>query len=92
MFFPASVNEKVYTLSELKSQNDVDLKLSYQKLPTVIICNPNALYYHHYVTYPNSYILNLLLDLNINVICWNYRGYGWTNGSVDPYNIKEDAE
>jgi hypothetical protein len=58
----------------------------------VILCNPNALYYHHYVTFPNSYILNLLLDLNINVMCWNYRGYGWTNGTVDPYNIKEDAE
>jgi len=68
--------------------NDSEMKLKYQKSPTIIICNPNALFYQHFVTFPNSYILNFFLDMNVNIMCWNYRGYGWTNGSVDPYNIK----
>lgn len=62
-------------------------------MPTVIICNPNALYYHHMVTYPNSFLLNLFLELNVNVMTWNYRGYGWTEGGMtSPYNLKQDAE
>lgn len=34
----------------------------------------------------------MFLDLNINVMTWNYRGYGWTRGSASPYNVKCDAE
>ena len=44
------------------------------------------------VTNPNSFLLNLFLEQNVNIMTWNYRGYGWTKGSASPYNIKCDAE
>ena len=64
--------------------------------PTVIMCNPNALYYQQMVTSPNAYWLNFFLKRDINVLCWNYRGYGEsTRGfleTVSPYKTKRDAE
>jgi pimeloyl-ACP methyl ester carboxylesterase len=45
---------------------------------------------------PNAYWLNFFLKRDINVICWNYRGYGAsTIGSFDyasPTKAKLDAE
>jgi pimeloyl-ACP methyl ester carboxylesterase len=45
---------------------------------------------------PNAYWLNFFLKRDINVICWNYRGYGAsTIGSFDyssPIKAKLDAE
>ena len=40
------------------------------------MCNPNALYYQQMVVAVNAYWLNFFLKRDINVICWNYRGYG----------------
>ena len=48
----------------------------YLTKPTIIMCNPNALYYQQMVTSPNAYWLNFFLKRDINVLCWNYRGYG----------------
>ena len=48
------------------------------------------------VTSPNNYWLNFFLKRDINVLCWNYRGYGnsgsrwWEN--VNPYKCKVDCE
>ena len=68
----------------------------YMSKPTVIMCNPNALYYQQMVTSPNAYWLNFFLKRDINVLCWNYRGYGdSTRGfmeTVSPYKCKRDAE
>ena len=62
----------------------------------MIMCNPNALYYQQMVTSPNAYWLNFFLKRDINVLCWNYRGYGEsTRGSLEalsPYKCKRDAE
>lgn len=49
------------------------------------------------VNMPYSFYLQYFLGKNINVICWNYRGYGRSRGkfcqrSPDPQNIREDAE
>ena len=48
------------------------------------------------VTSPNAYWLNFFLKRDINVLCWNYRGYGEsTRGfgeTVSPYKTKRDAE
>ena len=44
------------------------------------------------VNSPNAFWLNFFLKKGINVMCWNYRGYGLTPGSPDPYNIKTDGE
>ena len=62
----------------------------------MIMCNPNALYYQQMVTSPNAYWLNFFLKRDINVLCWNYRGYGEsTRGTLEalsPYKCKRDAE
>ena len=58
--------------------------------------NPNALYYQQMVTSPNAYWLNFFLKRDINVVCWNYRGYGESEVSrfecVTPYKEKRDIE
>jgi len=48
------------------------------------------------VVAPNAYWLNFFLKRDINVICWNYRGYGASSiGFFDylsPTKSKRDAE
>lgn len=60
------------------------------------MCNPNALYYQQMVTQPNAYWLHFFLKRDINVICWNYRGYGESEKSffewLSPFKSKRDAE
>jgi hypothetical protein len=60
------------------------------------VCNPNALFYQQLVNTPNSYWLNFFLKREINVVCWNYRGYGESSqGWLDyasPAKAKLDAE
>jgi alpha/beta superfamily hydrolase len=90
MFFPAT-NEKVVLASEYKKNIEVEPP-SYLAQPTVIICNPNALFYHHMVNAPNAFWLNFFLKRGVNVMAWNYRGYADTNGTPTPYNIKMDGE
>jgi len=36
--------------------------------------------------------LRLFLNRNINVMVWNYRGYGRTKGTPTPDIIKKDSE
>jgi alpha/beta superfamily hydrolase len=92
MFFPCT-NEKVLNREELKEKRDSKINdPEYLSRPTVIMCNPNALFYHHMVNSPNSYWLSFFLKKGINVMGWNYRGYGHTKGSCTPYNIKADGE
>ena len=89
MFFPAT-SEK-FDKHNLKAEKD------FKKLPTFILCNPNAMFYQHMINYPHAYYLRYFLQKNINVVCWNYRGYARSKGAVcrrdpDPENIREDAE
>lgn len=48
------------------------------------------------VTSPNAYWLNFFLKRDINVVCWNYRGYGESSlktfECVTPHKTKRDAE
>jgi pimeloyl-ACP methyl ester carboxylesterase len=60
------------------------------------MCNPNALFYQQMVNAQNAYWLNFFLKRDVNVMCWNYRGYGEsTKGYFDtlnPATSKRDAE
>jgi hypothetical protein len=60
------------------------------------MCSPNALVYQQMVIGPNAYWLNFFLKRDINVICWNYRGYGESKISwrdfLSPSKSKCDAE
>ena len=48
------------------------------------------------ITSPNAYWLNFFLKREINVLCWNYRGYGESEQglfeNLDPYKSKRDVE
>lgn len=61
-----------------------------------MFCNPNALIYQQMITQPNAYWLDFFRNREINVVCWNYRGYGESSlrflETVDPYKSKRDAE
>lgn len=103
MFFPCTQNEKVSVASRdssIQSNSDHnlldELDREYLSKPTILMCNPNALYYQQMVTAPNAYWLNFFLKRDINVVCWNYRGYGEsTQGccdSLSPAKAKMDAE
>jgi len=47
-------------------------------------------------TSPNAYWLNFFLKREMNVVCWNYRGYGESTlgnfQNLDPYMSKRDVE
>lgn len=82
MFFPA-----VDSNDPLSDENN-----QFKNLPTIIICNPNGLFYQDFVSGKNLPEIKLFLNLKINVMTWNYRGYGLTKGTTSPSNIKSDAE
>jgi pimeloyl-ACP methyl ester carboxylesterase len=48
------------------------------------------------ITSPNAYWLHFFLRREINVVCWNYRGYGESEASMcnwlGPYESKRDVE
>jgi hypothetical protein len=44
------------------------------------------------VNHPHAFYLRFFLNRNINVMLWNYRGYGLSTGAPDPYNVKLDSE
>ena len=64
----------------------------YKRLPTFLLCNPNAMFYQFMVNQPHAYYLRYFLNKNINVMLWNYRGYGLTKGNPTPANIRRDGE
>lgn len=93
MFFPCTQNEQVEVFDP---KNPVIFEKEYQQKPTVVMCNPNALVYQQMIIAPNAYWLNFFLKREINVISWNYRGYGESYiGALDfqaPAKAKCDAE
>ena len=104
MFFPCTQNEeiKLWPLQAKTPKSQVDEELivqseaSFLTKPTVIMCNPNAFSYQQMVVAPNAYWLNFFLKRDINVVCWNYRGYGKSQAGgsqwLTPSIAKMDAE
>lgn len=91
MFFPAT--------GEKLDKNNLKAEKEFKKLPTFILCNPNAMFYQNMINYPHAYYLRFFLQKNINVICWNYRGYARSkggglccDGDPNPENMRQDAE
>ena len=55
----------------------------------VIVCGPNLTPFESFI---NSWdVDSLYLDNNIDILFWNYRGYGFSKGSTDFNNICEDV-
>lgn len=58
--------------------------------PTIMLCNPNAVFYEAYV-YEGMW-LDFYLEHGFNVFLWNYRGYGRSYGSISPNSLFSDAD
>ena len=61
--------------------NNFDKKL-------MIICGPNA---EPYQIFCRNIIFNKYLSKGIDVLCWNYRGYGFSTGKPSFNNIRSDV-
>ena len=51
----------------------------------IIICSPNGA---NYQSFSKNLKLNIYLEKGIDIICWNYRGYGYSTGKVSIDNIR----
>lgn len=73
--------------------------------PTMIYCNPNAGYYEYLflevselhlsleqLSPPQSDLIEYYTRHNVNLVLWNYRGFGRSEGSPSPQNTFRDAE
>jgi alpha/beta superfamily hydrolase len=58
--------------------------------PVIIFCNPNAAYYEF--SYFQTDWIELYVMSGVNLVLWNYRGYGRSTGSPDLQKMKKDAE
>ena len=57
--------------------------------PTMLFCNPNAGFYEF--AYYQSEWLEYYIRAGVNVMLWNYRGYGRTKGRPTPSRLKKDG-
>ena len=64
--------------------------IDYAGQPTMILCNPNAEYAEQ-IQY-NTDLLDFYIENGINVVVYNYRGYGLSQGTPSINKIKEDSE
>lgn len=58
--------------------------------PTVLFCNPNAGYYE-YMYYESEWI-EYYSKRDVNLMMWNYRGYGDSEGYPSTAKLQKDAE
>lgn len=58
----------------------------------MLFCNPNACYYE-YLQYQTEW-LDYYVNMGVNVVIWNYRGYGRSQGGrkIGPQAIMKDGE
>lgn len=57
---------------------------------TIILCNPNLGFAE--ANQFSSEWVDFYLDHGINIVMWNYRGYGKSTGTPSPGNIQRDIE
>jgi hypothetical protein len=89
MFFTSTCEPVQFPGDPLPSNG---LQPKYKSKPNFLLCNPNAMFYQYMVNQPHAYYLRFFLNKNINVMVWNYRGYGQSKGRPDPTNIRKDGE
>jgi len=57
--------------------------------PTMLFCNPNGGFYE-FANYQSEW-LDFYTRAGVNVVLWNYRGYGRTKGRPTPTKLKQDG-
>ena len=71
------------------SKNDNNNNNTNNNKNLVIVCGPNLTPFESFI---NSWDVDTLyLDNNIDILFWNYRGYGFSEGSTNFNNICEDV-
>jgi hypothetical protein len=70
----------------IKNNNGKEENIYNKKL--MIICGPNA---EPYQIFARNIFLNKYLSKGIDVLCWNYRGFGFSTGKASFDNIKSDV-
>ena len=53
----------------------------------MIICGPNAEPYQIFI---RNFSLNTYLNKGIDILCWNYRGYGFSTSKANFDNLRQD--
>lgn len=48
--------------------------------------------YQNMINYPHAFYLKYFLNKQMNVLVWNYRGYGRSPGDPEPKNLLADSE
>ena len=78
-----------YTIIESKiEKNNSDNIKNKQNKNLVFFCNPNGMYYEQF----SDEILNYYFGHNnLEILFWNYRGYGLSSGYSNLKNIKNDC-
>ena len=74
-------DNKILEYIIIKNKNNFDSK----KL--IIICGPNG---SPYQIFSRNIHLDIYLKQNIDVLCWNYRGYGFSTGKPNFNNLRND--
>ena len=77
--------DKTAKLDYIIIKSKLSAKQAVKKL--MIICGPNA---EPYQIFARNIPLNIYLNKGIDILCWNYRGYGYSTGKADFNNLKED--
>ena len=70
----------------IKNNNGKEDNKNNKKL--MIICGPNA---EPYQIFSRNISLNKYLSKGIDVLCWNYRGFGFSTGKATFNNVKSDV-
>lgn len=58
--------------------------------PVIVFCNPNAAYYEF--AYFQTDWIELYVSAGVNLVMWNYRGYGRSTGKPNLKLMKSDGE
>lgn len=94
----STVIDSMFFTNTGEKVDDSNPRSNYKENPTFILCNPNAMFYQHMINFPHAFYLRFFITKGINVLIWNYRGYGRSHSrncltnSPTPKNIKEDAQ
>ena len=54
----------------------------------MIVCGPNGVPYQ---MYSRNAIVKYYLDLNMDILCWNYRGFGFSEGAASFDKLRSDV-
>ena len=54
----------------------------------MIVCGPNGVPYQ---MFSRNAIVKYYLDLNMDILCWNYRGYGFSEGAASFDKLRSDV-